>query len=68
MIDVKVDFRPDDLEKMVVEAMKKDIKKQLRSAGVRDVTVKFTRERGEMSFTLSGPDDQIEKASQALDL
>lgn len=68
MIDIKIDFNPDDIMKAVVEAAADDIRKQLRSGGVHGVTVRVKKKgRDDISFDISGDEEQVQKAIKILE-
>ena len=67
MIDIKIDFNPDDITKAIAQAAADDIRKKLRNEGVHSVTVHAKKEgRDGFSFYISGDPEQVQKANEIL--
>jgi hypothetical protein len=68
MFDVTISSNFDDFEKEIVKDLADEIKNDLRRAGVSEVKVTISGSLDNLQLNLDGPDDQIEKATRALDL
>ena len=67
MIDIKIDFNPDDITKAIAQAAADDIRKKLNRAGVHSVTIHSKKDgRDGFSFYISGDPAQVQKATEIL--
>jgi len=67
-ISVSIEFNPNKIEKEIIKKMSNNIKKQLRNAGISGIKVSITKSHGNLQVNIDGPDEQLKKAKQFLDL